>query len=415
MQKKFTVLMVHNHYRISGGEDSVVDNERRLLEQNGHKVVLYTRNNDEIQEGGIGAKLVLGMTAIFSVKTYKEIKKIIKKENIDIVHVHNTLSLVSPSVYYAALACKIPVIQTVHNFRLICPGALLYRENKICEECMAKGLKQAVRYGCYRNSRVQTLVSVLSTYIHRVTAIYKKINYICLTEFNRGKLLEVNKSGKEIFSEGKIFVKPNFTPEVIADVCTNRENMFVYVGRLEKEKGIPLLLEAWKQIKNKNLVICGSGTEEEWCRKYVEDNHMDNVQFMGQTQKAKALEVVAKAQALIFPSQWYEGFGMTIIESFSCGTPVIVNDIGNGSSLVQDGINGRKFKRDSVEDLIRVVLEWKGGMYQESKNTYLQKFTPQKNYEILNEIYNLVIHETCNKKKSYYNGKKDGNSDEQSK
>ena len=397
MQKKNTVLIVHNHYRIPGGEDSVVDNERRLLEQNGHKVVLYTRNNEEIQEGGIVAKISLGITAIFSVKTYKDIKRIIKKEDIDIVHVHNTLSLISPSVYYAALSCKVPVVQTVHNFRLICPGALLYRENRICEECIEKGLKQAVRHGCYRNSRMQTLVSALSMYIHRATGIYKKINYICLTEFNRKKLLDVNKNGKEIFLKSKIYVKPNFTPEEMTDICTNREEMFVYVGRLEKEKGIRLLLEAWKQIKNQKLIICGSGTEEEWCQEFVKNNGMDNVELVGQIQKTKALELVAKAQALIFPSQWYEGFGMTIIESFSCGTPVIVNDIGNGSSLVQDGINGRKFKRDSLKDLVRVVKEWKGGMYREAKETYFKEFSPQKNYEVLNHIYSSIINRKGNK------------------
>ena len=390
-EKKFTVLMVHNHYRIPGGEDSVVENERRLLEQNGHKVVLYIRNNDEIQEGGIVAKISLGVTAIFSVKTYKDIKRIIEKEKIDIVHVHNTLSLISPSVYYAALSCKVPVVQTVHNFRLICPGALLYRENKICEECLEKGLKQAVRYGCYRNSRAQTLVSALSMYIHRVTGIYRKINYICLTEFNREKLLEVNKNGREIFSKSSIYVKPNFTPEEITDICTDREEIFVYVGRLEKEKGIHLLLEAWKQITDKKLIICGSGTQEKWCREFVEKNHMENVDLKGQIPKAEVLELIKEAQALIFPSQWYEGFPMTIVESFSCGTPVIVNDIGNGSFLIQDGVNGRKLKKDIKEDLVRTIQEWKGGMYEGAKETFRQKYSPEKNYEVLNQIYLSII------------------------
>ena len=212
MEHKQKVLMVHNYYQIPGGEDTVVENEKRLLEENGHEVILYTRHNNELKSFSKIKKLVLPFTTIFNIKTYKDVKRIIKKEHIEIVHVHNTLNLISPSVYYAALSCKVPVIQTVHNFRLLCPGATFYRDGHICEDCLKYGLKCAVKHGCYRNSKLQTLACVITTKIHRMLGVYRKINYICLTEFNKNKLLELNyRSKKIIISPEKVYVKPNFT------------------------------------------------------------------------------------------------------------------------------------------------------------------------------------------------------------
>lgn len=209
-EKKETILMVHNYYQIPGGEDMVVANEKKLLEEHGHKVILYTRNNTELKTMRMLTKFFLPFNTVFNVKTYWDVRKIIKKNDIDIVHVHNTLNLISPSVYYAAVNCGVPVVQTLHNFRMLCPGATFYRDGHICEECLTKGLKCAVKYGCYRNSKVQTLACVITTLIHRKTGIYKKINFICLTDFNKEKLLQFNKT-KNIIDEAKVYIKPNFT------------------------------------------------------------------------------------------------------------------------------------------------------------------------------------------------------------
>ena len=180
--KKEKVLFVHNFYQIGGGEHTVFENEKRLLEENGHTVVTYTRDNSELKTSMV-KKLMLPLTTIFSVKTYFETKQIIKKENIDIVHCHNTFPLISPAIYYAAKRCNVPVIQTIHNFRFLCPNALFYREGCVCEECLQKGVFNAVKYGCYRNSKVQTLVVSMMLFMHRILGTYQKINYIFLTEF----------------------------------------------------------------------------------------------------------------------------------------------------------------------------------------------------------------------------------------
>lgn len=205
-EKKYRILQVHNYYQIPGGEDTVVENEKRLLEEHGHTVIQYTRHNKELKEFSKFRKLLLPFSTIFNPRTYRDVKKILREQKIDVVHVHNTLILISPAVYYAALKCKVPVVQTVHNFRLLCPGATFYRDGHICEECVEKGLGCAIKHSCYRGSKVQTLVCVFSTWFHRLTGVYGKLNYICLTEFNKEKLLQLNQIKPE-----RVFVKPNFT------------------------------------------------------------------------------------------------------------------------------------------------------------------------------------------------------------
>lgn len=211
MSKK-RILIVHNYYQTPGGEDTVVANEKKMLEKYGHKVVLYSRSNSELKSMSKLQKLMIPLITVFNPRTYREVKKIIKEEQIDIVHVHNTLHLISPSVYYAARSIKIPVVQTIHNFRFQCPGATFYRDGHICEDCVTKGLGCAVKYSCYRDSKFQTIACVINTMFHRMTGIYEKINYICLTEFNKEKLLQLNRPGKrQIIDPIKVFIKPNFT------------------------------------------------------------------------------------------------------------------------------------------------------------------------------------------------------------
>ena len=188
--KNYRILQIHNFYQIPGGEDVVVRNEKRLLEEHGHKVYTYYRSNSELAKKGIVGKLFLPFTAVFSLKTYREVKKLIRENQIDIVHVHNTLTMVSPSVFYAAFRCKVPVVQTLHNFRMLCPAGSFFRDNVICEECVQHGMGCAIRHKCYRNSKLQSFVSAAILQIHRFVGTYRRVNFICLTEFNRKKLLE---------------------------------------------------------------------------------------------------------------------------------------------------------------------------------------------------------------------------------
>lgn len=387
MEKKEKILIVHNYYQIPGGEDIVVANEKKMLEDHGHEVTLYTRNNSELNEMGKAKKLLIPFTTIFNIRTYREIRRIIKEQKIEIVHVHNTLNLVSSSVYYAALSMNVPVVQTVHNFRLLCPGATFYRNGSICEDCITRGLVCAVKHNCYRESKLQTFACVISAKVHRMTGIYAKINYICLTEFNKEKLLNL----KQI-NEKRVFVKPNFVESAGEFIPGNlRVNQFVFAGRVDKLKGIDLLLEAWKQMRKvaPKLIICGTGPMENWCREFIENNKL-NVKMLGFVSNTDVRRLIANSKALILPTQWYEGFPMSIVEAFSVGTPVICSNLGNSGSVVINDVTGYKFKSDSVTELISAIEKVDLNMYQSTFRKYKEEYTVEKNYMILSEIYKLM-------------------------
>lgn len=386
------VLMVHNFYQVSGGEDTVFYNEKKLLEDNGHKVITYTRNNKEINNFNLLEKLCYPLNSIFSLKTYSEVKKIIIDNQIDIVHVHNTWPLISPSIFYASFHTKIPVVQTIHNFRLICPGGTLYLNGEIYEDSLYKGLWSSVKNKVYKDSFIQTLISAMVLKIHRVIGTYNKVNYIFLTEFNKNKHLELNNNRHTIIDKNKSFVKPNFVSmNRIVLPFDNKKNQFAFVGRLDKLKGINLLLEAWEEIKESDLIICGTGPEEEICSKLIKEKNLFNVHMMGVVSNDKAKEIIAESRALILPTQLYEGFPMTIVESFSVGTPVIGSDIGNVGSLIKDEVTGLKFKYDSVESLRESVLKFtksnEKNLRANAYQSFVNKYSDKINYQILREIY----------------------------
>ena len=403
------ILIVHNYYQIPGGEDTVVANEKKMLESHGHKVSFYNRSNSELNQMSLFRKLALPITTVFNPHTYMEIRDIIRGQKIEIVHVHNTLNLVSPSVYYAALSRKVPVVQTIHNFRMICPGAIFYRDGHICEDCAEKGLKCAIKHGCYRGSRLQTLACVINMKLHRMTGIFRKLNYICLTELNKEKLLKLKQIEKN-----RVYVKPNFifdklditTLEEIApayrDVaekdCSERERIsqYVFAGRIERLKGIDILFRAWKQIENSQeerspkLIVCGTGPMEEWCKEYIEKNGLKSVEMRGFIPHVEIGKILAESKALILPTQWYEGFPMTILEAYSVGTPVICSDIGNAGSIVVDGVTGLKFIYNNSEDLTYKIKMFEARPFTVDREIG-KKYSAAVNYVQLMEIYKDTI------------------------
>lgn len=389
--KKQNILIVHNYYQIPGGEDTVVANEKKMLEDYGHKVVQYSRSNSELKQMSNLQKLTLPLATVFSMRTFKETKRLIRDEHIDVVHVHNTLNLISPSIYYAARVMKIPVVQTIHNFRLLCPGATFYRDGKICEDCVTKGLRCAVKYSCYRGSKLQTLACVISTKIHRITGIYRKINYICLTKFNKEKLLQLNSPGKQqIIDPMKVFVKPNFTFDTSSEIVEKEREYYLFIGRVEKIKGLDIILEAFAGLPNENLVIAGTGSLFEKYKKKA----TANVKFTGFLDKNELTQCLAKAKAVIVPSQWYETFGMIIVEAYAAHKPVIAGNIGNISLLVDEGKTGIHFKYNSVKSLQNAIYRFKQmdsrQMETNAYKKYKTEFTDQINYSILRSIYDSI-------------------------
>lgn len=388
MCNKQRVLIVHNYYQVPGGEDSVVANEKKMLEDHGHEVFMYTRHNDEIKKMGLLKKLMIPFNTIYNFKTKRDIEKIVRENNIDIVHVHNTLPLISPSVYVGAKKAGAKVVQTIHNFRLLCPAATFVKDNKICEDCINKSLICAIKGRCYRNSLIQTIICVLMLKINRIIGSYDKVdNYIALTDFNKDKL-------KKIIDEDKIIIKPNFIKDNSNVKIKNEDERkyFMFLGRLDKLKGIDKLIIAWKEIRNEELIVVGKGPEEEKIKKYINENQINNVKLLGFKEKKDVMELLSYAKALIVPSQWYEGFPMTIVEALSVGTPVITTDIGNIKAVGETSLGtlpNENFNSWSTEIIRNNNKQIISKAINNARSLFDKKYTEEINYQIIKKIYNF--------------------------
>ena len=378
------ILLVHNFYKQPGGEDTVFRNEKRLLEENGHIVVTYTRDNNELSPVDL-------IESSFSSRTYRDIRNILSTGGFDLVHVHNTQFLISPAVFRAARDAGVKAVWTLHNFRLVCAGALLYRRCRTCEACIrdvdGKGAeyRRSLRGRCYRNSFFYTAL-VVNIHEKAIKAgLFKDVSMISLTDFNRQKLIEGGFGGQ------RIFVKPNFTWRSALSVSEKiQPRTFIYVGRIEEIKGIREILREWKKLpQGYELICCGDG-------KISPSMRLPNVKFLGQVDKEKVLLLISRAQALIFASKVYECFPMTIIESFSVGTPVLGTEHGNGGTLLRkiygygrSVSSAEKLIMKDITELPERVMSFKREDYYFDKNA-LEDYYPEKNYEILMSIYREI-------------------------
>ena len=388
MEKK-RILMVHNFYQIGGGEHTVFENEVKLLRDHGHTVILYTRSNDELKTSRL-KMLLMPLTTIWSLRTYFEVRSLIRKENIQVVHCQNTFPLVSPSVYYAARSLKVPVVQTIHNFRLLCPCGTFYREGKICEACAACGsFRPALKHRCYRNSRVQTAVVAAMLKVHRALGTYRKINYIFLTEFNKSKF-----SGLLDIHGSNVFVKPNFVPSVCLPRKQELSPEFVFVGRLDRYKGISFLLEVWKTFPaDYQLHIFGDGDLRDACETAA--RNQENIHFYGFCPQQQVFERLAESAALLFPSELYEGFPMLIGESFCLGVPLVCTMLGNHWDVVSQSGGGVGFPVGDAAAFRQALAEVLRGreQYAGCARAYYEKYlTEEQNYLVLRDVYERAKH-----------------------
>lgn len=387
---KEKVLLVHNFYQIGGGEHTVFENEKNLLLENAHEVYTYTRSNDELKTEPWKLAL-LPFTTTWSFKTYFEVRKLIREKGIDIVHCHNTFPLISPSVYYAARSLKVPVIQTIHNFRFLCPNGFFYCNRQTCEKCREQqSFLPALKNRCYRNSVIQTLVLITMLKIHRWLGTYKKINYIFLMEFSKSKFAELI----DIYG-ANVFVKPNYVNKVdVGTVDRTRKAKFIYAGRLEEDKGVPFLLEEWVKLpKTYELHIYGDGVYREACENVARDN--PNIRYLGFCPQKQIFTDLADATALVFPSTSYEGFPMILAESFSVGKPVVCADERNHGDIVQAAGAGVLYEVGNSAEFCAAVekVYAENANYSQMAEKYFSNYlTKEKNYEILSDIYDKAKH-----------------------
>jgi glycosyltransferase involved in cell wall biosynthesis len=364
---KIAVLLVHNRYQQPGGEDQVFASEAALLEAKGHRVIRYEDDNSRVEHWGAANAL----DAIWSSASARKIGELVRKHKPDLVHFHNTFPLISPAVYYAVQSEGVPVVQTLHNFRLICPGATLYRDGSVCEECIQKrSLRPAMAHKCYRGSRPATAAVAAMLELHRIAGTWRrKVDvYIALSELARRKFIAGG------LPESRLVVKPNFvSPE--PEAGSGSGGYALFAGRLSAEKGIRTMLEAWKDLADIPLVVAGDGPLAQ-----------TGPPFIGRQTREKVLELMREARVLIFPSEAYEGAALVIIEALACGLPVVASDLGSAPR------SGWVFRAGDPADLaraVRLAFSTHGdvAMRAQARQEFEEKYTADRNYEMLMAIY----------------------------
>lgn len=382
------ILSVHNLYQIRGGEDESREAEERLLREMNHSVEVYEENNERVANiNPIG----MGIKTIWSRESYQIVRQRLASQPHDIVHIQNFFPLISPSVHYAAKAEGVPVVQTLRNYRLLCPNALFFRDGKVCEDCMGKPIPwPGVLHGCYRESRSASSVVASMITAHRVMGTWSKMVdvFITLTEFARQKFIEGGLPAE------KIVVKPNFV-SVDPGVGEGRGGYALYVGRLSVEKGLDTLLAAWEKLEGKiPLKIIGDGPLSDQVADAAA--RFPQIEWLGRRPLAEVYQLMGEATIAIFPSKWYETFGRVAVEAFAKGTPVIAANIGAIAELVDRDRTGLHFQPGDSADLADKV-NWilthpveLAQMRQEARREFETKYTAEKNYQRLMEIYQLV-------------------------
>lgn len=383
------ILQVHNFYQNPGGEDRVYAAEFELLTSRGHEVIQYQADNDSIREM---SGLTAAVTTHWSSQTYREICRILRQERPDIVHAHNTFPLISPSVYYAAAAERVPVVQTLHNYRLICPGANLFRDGHVCEDCVGSFVPyRAVLHRCYRGSLSASVVttSMLSGHRFAGTFVRKVCKFITLTNFARTKFIEGGLPAQ------KIVVKPNFLGRD-PGVGNGRGAYAFFAARICEEKGTRTLLKAWRSIDSKlELIIAGDGPLLEWGQEYTKG--MRSVRWLGRIEYGEVMNLTRHAMFLVCPSLYQEGGPLTIIEALGCGTPVVASDLDSMNEFVVEGVNGLRFRAGDPDHLAERV-SWLLGhpdllssLRRAARISYQENYTADRNYALLTDIYRRAV------------------------
>jgi glycosyltransferase involved in cell wall biosynthesis len=383
------VLLLHNHYQQPGGEDQVFSAESELLESRDHRVLRYTVHNDQVSKMG---SLDRAKTAIWNRAVYRELRTLIHRERPQIAHFHNTFPLISPAAYYAARAEGVPVVQTLHNYRLLCPNALFFRDGRVCEDCLGRQLFSwpGILHACYRESRPASAAVAAMQSVHQALGTWDGAVdvYVALTEFARRKFVEGG------LPADNVVVKPNFVnPDPGAG--EGRGDFFLFVGRLSQEKGMDTLLAAWKRLRTGTpLRILGDGPLAPKVAEAAE--RIQGLEWMGRQSRDRVLALMKDARALIFPSVWYEGFPMVIAEAYAVGLPVVASDLGSMSSLVDHGRTGLRFRPGDPEDLA-TQAEWAlthpaelRCMRAEARAEFEDNYTAERNYRQLMGIYRKV-------------------------
>jgi glycosyltransferase involved in cell wall biosynthesis len=381
--------MAHNFYQHPGGEDQVFAAETKLLEARGHTVIPLTRSYAQLSRM---SRPAVARSSVWNAAAFTEVRRTIQAERIDIAHFHNTFPLISPAAYYAAHLENVPVVQTLHNYRLLCPSALFYRDGHVCEDCLGRAIPwPGVQHACYRGSRLQSAVLTGMLTLHRAARTWRHAvdSYIALTDFARNKFIQGG------LPANKLIVKPNFLSDDPGP-GESRGGFALFAGRLTQEKGLQTLIDAWRCLpRNVRLRIVGQGPMYDSLSSQVRD--LPNIELLGARPHTDVISLMKEANMLLVPSRWYEGFPMTVVEAYACGLPVVASDLGSLSSVVEHGKTGLLFPSGSPANLAACVVrllnnpEELTSMRKNARTAFEHQYSPEPAYKALMNVYTSAL------------------------
>jgi len=392
------ILLVHNYYGSSSpsGENIVFEMERELLRRNGHDVIELTRHSDTLRERPITGAIRGALVTPWNLSAASKVRRLLRKERIDVMHVHNTFPLISPAIFHAARSLTARVL-TLHNYRLFCPAAIPMRSGRVCTDCIdTRSTIPALQHGCYRNSRAATVPLALSVSLHRMLGTWSRNvdAFIALTDFQKEL---VQSSG---LPPDAVHVKPNFCPGNPEPMrWEDRNDSVVFAGRLSAEKGIKSLVQAWLEWgpSAPELRILGDGEEYGSLTALAATRPDVSIRFMGRLSRESAQREIAGARLLVLPSECFEGFPMVIPEAFAFATPVAASAIGSLPSIVDHGHNGVVFEPKSPESMLAEIRRvWSRPdvlqtMSQGARQSFDRSYKEDLNYSRLMSIYDSAI------------------------
>jgi glycosyltransferase involved in cell wall biosynthesis len=393
------VLLAHNFYQQPGGEDTVFRLESAMLEKAGHTVFTYQRSNAEILEMGILEKLTVPTTMIWARDSTKALRTLLEKIKPDLVHFHNTFMFISPAAYSTCQRLGIPVVQSLHNPRLLCPASSFYRQGSLCSNCLGQFLPwPGIVHGCYRESRLQTAMVAAMVTTHRLLQTWNTQvdRYIVFSEFYKHKFIQGG------LPANKISIKPHFVnPDPGPRHESNRGGYALFVGRLDPEKGVRTLLRAWKYLSDIPLKIRGDGQLLQEVNDYIKSGGT-SVEIVERLSEKDLFALMKGASFLVWPSEgYYECFGLVAIQAFACAIPVIASRTGVMTEIVKDHRTGLHFKAGDPEDLAsKARWAWEHprlmfAMGRRGRSEFEQQYTEDKNYSELLRIYKMALGKTA--------------------
>ncbi len=388
------ILIGHNYYQQPGGEDAVFRSEIAMLKNFGHDVCVYERHNDEIKPG-ILSRISHAASLRFSKTSYGQVRSLIRSFKPDVAHFHNVFFVMTPAVLYACKDEGVPVVVSLHNFRLMCINGLFFRDGKPCEDCLNGPRVAGIIHKCYRDSLAFSALAADMINYHWRCKTWDNVvdRFVVATEFTRNKYVQAG------IPSAKFTVVPNFAEGPSYHGTQGKGDYALYVGRLSREKGIDILLQAWRTIKEIPLYIAGQGPMQKEIEAYIKDHGLANVRMLGFLQNDNYSKALTRAKFLIVPSVCYENFPRVVAEAFACGIPVLANRLGTMQEIVEDGRTGLLFSNGDPQDLAAKAMDM---VLDENRYTLLSanarhvydlKYSPARHYEGLMSVYQgLTVH-----------------------